>query len=149
VNNDGSVTNIHYDNSPNGYDHTMSLAVDTVNYLAYCGTYNANGITEYDFSGARNGGTTVVKNTTYYIADGFDGDSPSYPYYNGLECAGEYLYYANYEVTHTAVKRFNTRTKVHSTITVAQYSRGMNDGAVRYEPRNDRIFIIGYNDGAT
>jgi hypothetical protein len=25
----------------------------------------------------------------------------------------------------------------------------MNDGAVRYEPRNDRIFIIGYNDGAT
>lgn len=150
INNDGTVTSIYYDQYPNGsYGYMMSLAIDEVNHLAYVGTYSSNGITEYDFSGALSGGTTVVKNTTYYIADGFDGDSPGYPYYGGLEIAGDYLYYAMYEIVHTVVRRFNTTSKTHSSITVTNKQRNMDDGNLFYDKAHDRIYIVGHTDGAT
>jgi len=105
--------------------------------LAYVGAYNYNGIAEYDFSGAINGGTTVTKNTIYYIADGFDGDSPGYSYYGGLAQAGEYLYYAMYEIAHGEVNRFHTGAKTHSQIAVTNYSQPMDNAYLYYDKTRD------------
>lgn len=150
VNNDGTMTKIYQDSTPHSsYAYYNSIAIDKINKIAAVGSYAANGITFYDYSGAMAGGSTVTKLITLVTTSGgLLGDEPGLSYTNGLGTAGEWFYYSTEDYTFTVVHRFkyNAGTPIFESITIQNRRTGHRYGAVYEDPVNDRIFIHSYYD---
>lgn len=143
VNNDGTFTNIYYDNSPaNSYHNYQSLAIDKTRKIAYVGNHVYNNLTLYDYSQCIGGDDTVTKLGQKTKAnDGLPADEVGYDYFNGLEVIGDYLYMTSDDFYTNQVLRWNVTTETAENINVINLRNTGEHGGVWYDSINNRLYI--------
>jgi len=149
INDDGSFSNLYHDRYPmSGTNDVLAVAIDTINNIAICGTYQAYGFSRYDFSGALNGGTTVTKLTEWNDTNTdipTSRDDAGHAYTSGLVNAGEYTYWSPDAGPSAGIYRMSS-SGVFEEIPVTNHTDGSRYGALFYSEATDRVYLQSFYD---
>jgi len=167
LNNDGTLTRLHYNSRPlyrdttSDYNHMHGIAIHKDTSQCIIMSHNVNGYSLIDYSDLKNGGTTVVNNrpsSQYVFSNGVNVDRMGTYYTNGIVTAGDWLYIGDYDATH--YKKFPRRNWVNGTEelidgTNSSYiypgARTIDRNGYRYtlmyDEVNDRVIYNSYYNG--
>jgi hypothetical protein len=145
----GVLSEIYSDTQPiSGQSNYTTIGIDRVRKVAYVATHGLdNGYRVYDYSGAANGGTTVVKGaqltttTNNLPALRVGGD-----YFNGFLVVGDYLYMGDFSSTST-MKRWHIPTETADNLAVINRVSNGFRGTFFYDEPNNRVYCNWQIDG--
>jgi len=147
--NDGTLTMLYYDATPySGYANYHSIALNRARGKVWVNNYVYDGVQEYDYSGVQNQGDgSVVKGSLHTSV--LTNDENGYPYWNGIYCAGDYLYQYPDDIYADTCFRTNMETLVKDDLTVINKRNNGRYGIIMtYDEENDRLYLCpGYYYG--
>lgn len=152
INDDGTITRVSSDSSPNGYNHNSALAYHPGTRQAFISQYNTSrmGVVELgdwiDAGKPDDGaGINYIKNIYYKDATwNFPTDRVGTSYECGLKLAGDWLYMSSYsrDTLTGEVYRWNVITHEYETVQLEgnTYSTKNWEGSFVYDDQLDRMF---------
>ena len=144
IENDGSISLIYSEATPDSYANWTSCALDKVNHQAYIGIYARDAIVQYDYRDVVTGGSTV-DSSVWRVANGFTQTQSGNSYTCGLDICGDYLYIGGYAGTSYQIRR-NLATQAMDNIDVSSYVAAGYRGRMIYEPSTNRMWnLCAYN----